>query len=107
MTSGLLLYRVSGSHHVCINHFIFLEVIVTAVHIVCKTLLLISELSKVFFPCYFLIDQHLNILVPADLLAALLMRTLQLVEQMVQRVDSLQIPDWQREESGHNDIEIT
>ena len=81
--------------------------IVTAVHIVCKTLLLISELSKVFFPCYFLIDQHLNILVLADLLAALLMRTLQLVEQMVQRVDSLQIPDWQREESGHNDIEIT
>lgn len=35
------------------------------------------------------------------------MRTLQLVEQMVQHVDSLQIPDWQRGESGHNDIEIT
>lgn len=49
----------------------------------------------------------MNILVPTDLLAALLMTTLQLVEQMVRRVDGLRIPDWQRGQSGHNDVEIT
>ncbi|KAL0598015.1 Histone demethylase UTY [Plecturocebus cupreus] len=43
-------------------------------------------------------NRHPSILALADLLAALLMRTLQLVEQMVQHVDSLQIPDWLREE---------
>lgn len=65
-----------------------------------------TELSN-FFSLLLSIDRHLNILVLADLLAALLMRTLQLVEQTVQHVDSRQIPDWPRGESGHNDIEIT
>lgn len=60
-----------------------------------------------FFSLLLSIDRHLNILVLADLLVALLMRTLQLVEQMVQHADNRQIPDWQRGESGHNDIEIT
>lgn len=93
------------SHY--INHSVFLQVIVTAVHTLSIKFCFWYLSWVTFFPCFFSIDQHLNILVLADLLAVLLMRTLQLVERTVQHLDSLQIPDWQRGESGHNDIEIT
>jgi hypothetical protein len=105
-------YQSSWNHFVLVilsflcDKWLLLWYVYTHIHIYClENLLLMSE-SITFFPCYFSIGQHLNILVLADLLAVLLMRILQLVEQMVQHVDSLQIPDWQRGESGRNDIEI-
>ena len=62
------------------------------VYIVWRPLVFLSKLVT-FFPCHFSIDRRQNILALADLLAALWMRILQLLEQMVQRVDSLQTPD--------------